>query len=64
MCPKRTSWGPGGSSPSLQADRGGAIAAPPGLEEHQRPVGGLEAMNHLEGRRGCRLTAAAVYFSA
>ena len=37
----------------LEADREGAIAAPPGLEEHERPVGGLEAMNNLEGRRGC-----------
>ena len=36
----------------LEADRGGAIAAAPGLEERQRPVGGLEATNHLESRRG------------
>jgi hypothetical protein len=39
--------------PILEADRGGAIAAAPGLEERERPVGGLETMNHLEGGRGC-----------
>jgi len=38
----------------LQADRGTAVAAAPRLKERQRPMGGLEAMNHLEGRRGCR----------
>ena len=37
----------------LEADRGGAVAAPPRLEERERPVGGLEATNHLERRRGC-----------
>src|SRR5579862_1062350 len=37
-----------------QAHRRAAVAAAPGLKEDERPVGGLEAMNHLEGRpRGC-----------
>ena len=36
----------------LQAHRGTAVAAAPRLKERQRPVGGHEAMNHLEGRRG------------
>jgi hypothetical protein len=35
----------------LEADRGGSVAAAPGLEERERPVGGLKAMNHLESRR-------------
>ena len=36
----------------LQAHRGTAVAATPGLKERQRPMGGLEATNHLERRRG------------
>jgi len=36
----------------LEAHRGAAVAAAPGLEERERSVGGLEAMNHLESRRG------------
>ena len=36
----------------LETDRGGPITAPPRLEERERPVGGLEAFNHLERRRG------------
>ena len=35
----------------LEADRGTAVAAAPGLKEGERPVGGLEATNHLERRR-------------
>ena len=36
----------------LQAHRGTAVAAAPRLKERQRPMGGLEATNHLERRRG------------
>ncbi len=36
----------------LQAHRGTAVAAAPGLKERQRPMGALEATNHLEGCRG------------
>lgn len=36
----------------LQAHRGTAVAAAPRLKERQRPMGGLEASNHLERRRG------------
>jgi hypothetical protein len=34
----------------LKADRSAAVAAAPGLEERERPVGGLEATNHLKSR--------------
>ncbi len=36
----------------LQTHRGTAVAAAPRLKERQRPMGGLEASNHLERRRG------------
>src|SRR6476659_1420494 len=36
----------------LQAHRGGAVAAAPRLKEGERPMGSLEATNHLERRRG------------
>ena len=36
----------------LQAHRGTTVAAAPRLKERERPMGGLEATNHLERRRG------------
>src|ERR1039457_4538057 len=37
----------------LEADRRRAVAATAGLEERERPMGGLEAIDHLKRRSGC-----------
>ena len=37
-----------------EAHRGAAVTAATGLEEHERPLRGAEAMNHLERRGGGR----------